>query len=195
VLAARRLQIDPTPPGLVSGRTLRERFKYIWARYVREDHFRTNALQCSICAAPARREKLDGHEVYSYPDPSTVQLVAVDFLCKYCHDAIHMQRSRALTVTGRGSADYVPAVEDHYCRINGGLSCAELESDYRASVEEMNRLRDFYRVGPPSIHYGPFQDRVEAALARCAGRDDEDDDEDFEMFPDHECPWDIGMGR
>jgi hypothetical protein len=46
----------------------------------------------------------------------------------------------------------------------------------------------------PNEVFGPYQSSADATLKRAPTRPpaDNDDDGDFEMYPDHECPWDVG---
>jgi hypothetical protein len=60
-------------------------------------------------------------------------------------------------------------------------------------------IREFYggAAASPDIDYGDYRDGVEKTLERKRQRsadldEDDDGDGDFEMFPDHECSWDIG---
>ncbi len=46
----------------------------------------------------------------------------------------------------------------------------------------------------PKLDFGEYQVGVDETLKRKRTRlsADDEDDSDFEMFPDHECPWDMG---
>jgi hypothetical protein len=187
----RRLAFDPTPAGLVGDSSLRKAFKNEWA-HIRKQHFKEEGLACGVCNTVETAERLiHGHEVYSFPDPDTVKLERVLFVCTRCHDAIHLERTRA-----RCQRPYVQLIEDHYCNINGGLTRAELQQDYGATLQRSFAIREFY-CGPaaqPKIDYGAYQTRVDETLRRRRNRPStaDDDDSNFDPFPDHECPWDIG---
>jgi hypothetical protein len=190
----RLLWIDPTPAGLITMKSLRRNFKSEWAR-IRKRRFAGGNFICEVCGKDCKnRSGLDGHEVYSYPSPQMVRLDRILFLCRLCHDATHLERTR-----GKCGPDYVQEVEAHYCRVNGGISLAELRADFNAAQSKGFDLKDFYG-GPaasPNVDYGDYKAAVELCLSRrrkyrAELDDDDDDDGDFEMYPDHECPWDIG---
>ena len=187
----RRLAFDPTPAGLVGDHSLRKAFKNEWAR-IRKQHFKEKGLSCEICNTVETAERLiHGHEVYSFPDSDTITLERVLFICTRCHDAIHLERTRAWC-----QRPYVKLVEDHYCNINGGLTEAELQQYYGATLQRSFAIREFY-CGPtaqPRVDYGAYQTRVDETLRRRRNRPSvaDDDDSNFDPFPDHECPWDIG---
>jgi hypothetical protein len=108
-LLPRALAFDPTPAGLLNGRTFRERCKREWKK-LRERRFATGSPVCEICGEDQRASRLlDGHEIYSYPNRRTIRLERVCFICKLCHRAIHLERLRRFA-----SIDYVVAVERHY---------------------------------------------------------------------------------
>src|SRR3979411_1224351 len=89
----RLLAFDPTPAGLVTEPLLKS-FGGLWAR-LRREHFAKGDLSCEICPAVETKARLiNAHEVYSFPNPDTVRLERVAFLCTRCHDAIHFERTR-----------------------------------------------------------------------------------------------------
>ena len=180
--------------------SLRKSFKGLWAR-LRKEHFAAGDLSCEICQAVETKSSLiQGHEVYSFPNPRTVQLEGIQFLCTRCHDVIHFERSRRWC-----QAPYLRTLAEHYCSVNGGISQAEFQQDITDTSNKMLGIRKFYG-GPnarPSLEYGPYQDRADQSSKRKAKwLEDEEadwledwDDDGFEMFPDHECPEDIAMLR
>ncbi len=163
----RRLAFDPTPAGLVGDRSLRKAFKNEWAR-IRKQHFTEKGLACELCKTVETAERLiHGHEVYSFPDSDTVKLERVLFICTRCHDAIHLERTRA-----RCQRPYVQLIEDHYCNVNRGLTEAELQEDYGATLQRGLAIREFY-CGPtaqPKLDYGAYQTRVDETLRRRRNR-------------------------
>jgi len=192
---ARILAFDPTPAGLITpAKSLRLAFKYQW-KLIRQRHFKDGDLSCQICpAVVAEARHIHAHEVYSFPNPQIVHLDRIIFICTDCHDAIHLERTR-----GRCKKPYIQKLEEHYCRVNGGLSAADLKKDFADAQQQGFALREFYggAAASPDIDYGDYGDGVEQTLERkrlrSAVRDDvANDDSDFEMFPDHECPWDVG---
>jgi hypothetical protein len=187
----RLLAFDPTPAGLIGDRSLRKAFKNEWAR-IRKQHFKEKGLACELCKTVETAERLiHGHEVYSFPDPDTVKLERVLFICTRCHDVIHLERARAWC-----QRPYVQLIEDHYCNVNGGLTETELQQDYGATLQRSFAIREFYygAAAKPKVDYGAYQTRVDESLRRRRNRPStaDDDDSNFDPFPDHECPWDVG---
>lgn len=107
--ASRLLSFDPTPAGLVGNRNLRLAFKSEWAR-IRNRHFIEDDVRCVLCGAERDdRTEIESHEVYSFPSVDVVYLERVIFICKQCHHAIHLERTR-----WRCGPVYVAEVEAHY---------------------------------------------------------------------------------
>lgn len=194
----RLLAFDPTPAGLVT-KSLRKEFKYLWS-CIRKEHFKENDLSCEICKTVESENRLiHGHEVYSFSNSSYVKLEKVAFLCTKCHDTIHFERTR-----NHCQEPYLRKLVEHYCLVNGGLSESDFDQDYTDTFHKMRKIRDNYG-GPgssPDLDYGPFKEKVDIAVARRKKRAiqnqdkiDDDDYDDFEMFPDHECQHDIKMGK
>jgi hypothetical protein len=189
--APRLLEFDSTPAGLVSDRSLRLAFKNEWAR-IRARHFKENAAACMLCHAVQPPPKIDAHEIYSFPSPQLVRLERLLFVCKHCHDAIHLERTRVHCSPG-----YIRFVEEHYCKMNG-ISESDRDFDYKHTIQLSFAIREFYggAGATPALDFGQYQCGVDATLTRRRKpREDEDDDGGFEMYPDHECPWDVGRAR
>jgi hypothetical protein len=185
----RILSLDPTPAGLVGARSLRKAFKTEWAR-IRARHFKENGLSCALCkAVETERRLIHAHEMYSFPSPDIVQLERILFVCTRCHDAIHLERTRS-----RCGPTYVGDLEEHYCRVNGGISLDDLKKDRSEAARRSFSIREFYGGGnaAPKMDFGEYQVGVDETLKRKRKREIDDDDIDFEMFPDHECPSDVG---
>jgi hypothetical protein len=189
----RILAFDPTPAGLITpAKSLRLAFKYQW-KLIRQRHFKDGDLGCEICPAVAAEARhIHAHEVYSFPNAQIVHLDRIIFICTDCHDTIHLERTR-----GRSEKPYIQKLEEHYCRVNGGLSAADLKKDFAEAQRRGFALREFYggSATSPDIDYGAYRDGVEQTLARKRQQSadlDDDYDGDFEIFPDHECPWDVG---
>lgn len=186
----RVLALDITPPGLVGDRSFRRRYKNQWAK-VRTRRFASGDFKCECCGDDrGQASRLDGHEVYSFPDAETVRLERVWFLCRLCHDAVHLERTRS-----RCGPQYLGEVEAHYRKVNGGLSEDDLALDFAAAIRAGRVLWDQYG-GPaatPMVDYGPLQQLADASEVRRHRREGEyeEDDADFEMLPDHECWWDL----
>jgi hypothetical protein len=159
-------------------------------------HFAKGDLSCEICSTIETEARLiHGHEVYSFPDPETVRLERIAFLCTRCHDAIHFERTRKYC-----QAPYLGTVTEHYCQVNGGLTEEEFRQDVVDASNKMLSIRKFYG-GPaarPRMDYGPFRDLAGQSLKQ---KEDwladrlEDYDGETEMLPDHECPWATAMWR
>lgn len=186
----RLLAFDPTPAGLVGNRSLRLAYKNEWAR-IRARHFKENDFSCELCKKVETEARLiHAHEVYSFPDPDIVRLERILFVCTRCHDAIHLERTRH-----RCGLPYVRVIEEHYCKING-VTKDDLIADYGHAIQRGFAIREFYggAGATPKIDFGSYQSGVDATLKRKRTRSpaDEDDDSGFEMYPDHECPWDMG---
>jgi len=184
--APRLLAFDPTPAGLVGNRSLRLAFKNEWAR-IRAGHFKENDSVCMLCSAAKPPKNIDAHEIYSFPNPETVCLERLLFVCKNCHDIIHLERSSA-----HCSSEYIHFFEEHYCSING-ISESDRIANYKHTMQHSFAIREFYHGGEatPNLDFGQYQSGIDATLKR-KRKAPEDDDEDFETFPDHECPWDMG---
>jgi hypothetical protein len=180
------LAFDPTPAGLVGNRTLRLAFKGEWAR-IRNRHFKENDVRCALCKAERdNRTEIESHEVYSFPSANVVRLERILFICKQCHHAIHLERTR-----WRCGPAYVAEVEAHYCRVNGNLSRDVMERDFADCIQRGKEISRLY--GPrarPQIDFGEYQAGANESAKR--KREVDDDDSEFEMYPDHECPWDVG---
>ena len=156
----RILAFDPTPAGLVTA-PLRTAFKYLW-KCMRDERFNGGDFRCEICQSVEVAARLiHGHEVYSFPDEHVIQLDRIIFICYRCHDAIHLERTR-----GRASEVYIEEIENHYCRVNGGLSRKELARDYGACFGKMLSIREFYggSEAQTRLNYGPYQKRVDRIL-------------------------------
>jgi hypothetical protein len=185
------LSFDQTPAGLI-GAPLRVAFKNLWSQ-LRQERFKDGNISCDICKMiETKKELIDAHEVYSFPDPNTIHLDRLLFVCRPCHYAIHFDRT-----TRRCDSDYVDEIKEHYMSVNGGLSEEEFDRDFDHSQRRSRGLRDYYRetLRSVSLNFGPYQSRVDALLKKRELRSKQladDDDSDFEMYPDHECPWDIG---
>jgi hypothetical protein len=186
----RALEFDPTPAGLVS-RPLRTSYKSIWAG-IRRGLLKEHGAVCSVCKHVAEQERhIHCHEVYSFPD-EVVRLEQVDLLCWRCHDAVHFERTNA-----RCQSKYADEIATHYCGVNG-ITKEEFERDLDVTFRRMLEIRESYggAGAAPTIDYGPYQSAVDQYLAKKTERQvDEDDFEDFEMLPDHECPEDTAMWR
>lgn len=66
-----------------------------------------------------------------------------------------------------------------------------MERDFTDCLQRSKEISHLY--GPmawPRIDFGDYQARADETTKR--KREADDDDSDFEMYPDHECPWDIG---
>lgn len=184
----RLLAFDPTPAGLIGDRSLRKAYKNEWGR-IRARHFKENDLSCALCRAMETEPRLiHAHEVYSFPNPDTVRLERILFVCTRCHDAIHLQRTRS-----RCGSPYIQVIEEHYCKVNG-ISEDALIADFKRMVQRSCAILEFYgnAGATPKIDFGSYQSGVDATLKRKRPRVSDDDDADFEMYPDHECPWDMG---
>jgi hypothetical protein len=186
----RKLAFDPTPIGLVGERSLRKRYKNEWAR-IRNRRFAQTSLDCDICGKTRpTRAMLDAHEVYSYSTPQIVRLERIVFICKHCHEAIHLERTRH-----RSGKKWIAEVEAHYCTVNG-ITQEILQTDYHQMLARSRELSKLYGglAAKPALDYGAYQ----AAADLCDKRrrikkvDEDDDAADFEMYPDHECPDDLG---
>ncbi|HEY0302659.1 MAG TPA: hypothetical protein VGC36_15035 [Rhizomicrobium sp.] len=179
----RKLAFDPTPES--STASLRKRYKSMWGR-IRDRHFIDNNFLCDICCNDrGRRDWLDAHEVYSFLQPDRIRLDRIIFVCKLCHEAIHLERTRRAA-----RKKWVAEVEAHYCKVNE-ITSKELEHDFRVVMKRTNELRTLYSRKSPRMDYGDYQ--AEADLCERRKRKKRDDDsDDSEMYPDHECPWDVG---
>ena len=163
----RLLAFDPTPAGLIGDRSLRLAFKGEWAR-IRQRHFKEHGLDCEICGVVETEQRLiHAHEVYSYPCTDTVNLERILFICTRCHDAIHLERTRV-----RCQRPYIEVLEQHYCKVNGGISLEDLQADCRATVKQGFALREFYggAAAKPKIDFGAYQAGVNETLRRRSKR-------------------------
>lgn len=179
----RKLAFDPTPEMLV--RPLRLAYKGEWAR-IRDRRFEQGGLSCEICGTEQpNRECLDAHEVHDFSRPGVARLVTIQFICRLCHYAIHLERTRRVV-----TKEHLIAVEAHYCKVNE-ITSAQLEEDFATSMKESAAIRHVFsgRLWPV-MDYGDYQAGADASEKR--KRTDLEDDSDFEMYPDHECPWDVG---
>jgi hypothetical protein len=189
---ARLLEFDPTPAGLVT-RPLNKTYKSVWLS-LRTALLKEHGAVCQICkhVAEAKRH-IKCHEVYIFPDKKVVRLERVALLCWRCHDAVHFER----TVHRCGQA-YIDEIAAHYCTVNGGITKRAFDEDAERTFRCMLAIRSSYG-GPgaaPPIDYGPYQIHVDEYLKRKWQRlENDDEDEEYEMLPDHECPWDTAMWR
>jgi hypothetical protein len=168
-------------------RSLRKAVKNEWAR-IRARHFKENGISCAVCGkVETERRLIHGHEVYSFPSPDSVRLDRILYICTRCHDAIHLERTRR-----RCGPAYVGVIEEHYCKVNGGISLDELKKDYSDTVRRSFAIREFCggSEATPKLDFGEYQAGVDETLKR--KHEINEDDSDFEMYPDHECPWDVG---
>ena len=179
----RKLSFDATPESLV--RPLRRAYPSEWAR-IRDRRAELGDLACEICKTEQpTRKKLPAHEVHDFNCPGVAKLEKIVFICQLCHDAIHLERTRRV-----GKKEYVSAVEAKYCEVNS-VSLAQLEQDFAAVMEVSAAIRKAYRGrAKPAMDYGDYQAGADASEKR--KRTDIGDDSDFEMYPDHECAWDVG---
>lgn len=179
----RKLTFDPTPE--TSATSLRQRYKGMWAR-IRTRRFENNNFLCDICGSDrGRREWLDAHEVYSFPKPGLIRLDRILFICKLCHEAIHLERTRHTA-----GKKWLAEVEVHYCKVNR-VTAEELEHDFRDMMKQTNELRARYSGKSPHMDYGDYQAEADLCESR-KRKNDDDNSDDSETCPDHECPWDIG---
>jgi hypothetical protein len=158
----RLLAFDSTPAGLIT-KSLRKPFGGVWGR-LRREHFANGGLSCEVCLAVETEARLiHGHEVHSFPNPETVRLERVAFLCTRCHDAIHFERTLKYC-----RAPYLRTISDHYCKNNGGLSEQKFRQDYNDTFNKMLSIRKFYggSKARPAIDYGPFTELVEKSMQR-----------------------------
>ncbi len=180
----RRLSFDPTPAGLVT-QPLNKSYKSIWAS-LRRKLLKQHGAVCQVCKHVAEVQRhIHCHEVYAYPNRKTIRLTRVILLCWRCHDAVHFERTLY-----RCGQKYIGEIAAHYRAVNGDLSEQEFRDDLERAMHKMLAIRQSYG-GPaatPAIDYGPYANLVDAYHCRRG-----DDDYGFEMFPDHECPWDIAM--
>lgn len=179
----RILCFDSTPEASVT--SLRKRHKGMWAR-IRDRRFKDQSFLCDICRSDrGRRDWLDAHEVYSFPQPGVIRLERIVFICKHCHEAIHLER------TSRNVGEkWLEEVKSHYCAVND-VTREELEADYRQAMKRTNELRNIYTGKNPRMDYGEYQAEADLCESRKRREPNNEVDED-EMYPDHECPWDVG---
>lgn len=161
---------------------MRRAFKYQW-KLIRARHFAENSANCMLCHATAPIPKIDAHEIYSFPNAEVVKLERVLFVCKYCHDTIHLERTYV-----HCSHEYIRFIEQRYCEINS-VSETELIMDYRATIQKSAEIRKLYggSEAKPKVEFGRYQDMLDNALKRKSPRASCDEDEDDDPFPDHEC--------
>jgi hypothetical protein len=158
----RRLAFDPTPES--TALPLRLKYKYLW-KLIRDDRFKTADYRCEICGSDrGKREWLDGHEVYSFPEPKVIRLERVIFICKHCHDATHLERTRL--VSGK---QWTAEVEAHYCRMNG-IPAGELKSDYVSYCTARSVLLKTHPKYECVMDYGPWKAKCEEIDARWKAR-------------------------
>jgi hypothetical protein len=178
----RKLAFDPTPEFF--SRTLRKRYKGFWKR-IRDRRFKNGGFLCDICRSDReRRDRLDAHEMYAFPRPGVVKLEKIVFICKSCHDAIHLERTRR-----EAGHKWIAEVEAHYCSVNG-ITAEELAQDFHKMMLQSKELRILYGTRKPRMDYGEYQ--AEADLCESRKQSNKEEDADFEQYPDHECPWDVG---
>lgn len=194
---ARLLEFDPTPAGLVT-RPLNKAYKSVWAS-LRKTLLKEHGAVCQVCKHVVEAQRhIHCHEVYAFPNHKVVRLERVVLLCWQCHDATHFERTRQ-----RCGQKYVNEIAVHYRTVNGGLSETAFKRDLEKTFRRMLAIRKSYG-GPgaaPPLDYRPYQSLVDAFMERKTTRDtarvteDDDGDGEFEMFPDHEFPYDTGMWR
>jgi hypothetical protein len=183
----RKLALDPTPAGLIAGRSISDMWDQEMAR-IRKRHFAHAGLICQFCdEAQSEPKRIHGHEVWEFPNKYLVRLKEIVFICDSCHDAVHLERTSYVCGSARAQR-----AKDRYCRINK-ITAKGLEADFKVMIFRSKELRVLYGLGTtplPAIHYGPYQTAIDACEKR--KRTGVEDDSDFEMYPDHECPWDVG---
>jgi hypothetical protein len=65
-----------------------------------------------------------------------------------------------------------------------------MEQDFVACLRRSGEILRLYGPKPmPRFDFGDYQAGADETSKR---KHDDDDDGDFEMYPDHECPWDVG---
>ncbi len=182
-MKTRTLAFDPTPERLA--RPLRRQYKGEWKR-IRDRRFTQGGLACELCGVEQPgRETLDAHEVYDLSRPGVIRLAKIQFLCLLCHSATHLERTRHKAQ----SKEWISAVEAHYCKVND-VSREQLERDFAAMMERSAAIKKSYAgKAKPVMDYGEYQAGADASEKR---KRSDDDDGGFEMYPDHECPWDVG---
>ena len=188
----RLLELDTTPAGLVT-RPLSKAYKSVWAS-LRKALLKEHGAACQVCKHVAEAQRhIHCHEVYAFPNNTVVRLERVELLCWRCHDATHFERTKRWC-----GKEYVQEIASHYRAVNGDLSEKAFEGDLEKTFRRMLEIRKSYG-GPgaaPPIDYGSYQSRVDEFMARNPERETEDDDDvEFEMFPDHEFPNDMAMWR
>ncbi|HTZ70294.1 MAG TPA: hypothetical protein VMB71_06555 [Acetobacteraceae bacterium] len=187
----RLLEFDPTPAGLIA-HPLSKAYKSVWAS-LRKALLKEHGAVCQVCKHVAEAQRhIHCHEVYAFPNDKAVRLERVVLLCWRCHDATHLERTRR-----QCGEKYVQEIAAHYRAVDGGLSQKAFEQDLQKTFRRMQAIRKFYG-GPgatPPIDYGPYQGRINKFMARKPGETEGEDENDFEIFPDHEFPDDIAMWR
>jgi hypothetical protein len=204
----RILELDPTPAGLIT-RSICKAYKSVWTR-MRRELLRQHGAVCQVCGRVAEAARhIHCHEVYSFPNDKIVRLEQVVLLCWQCHDEVHFERTRHWC-----GQQYIDEIASHYRSVNGGLSERVFVQDVKRTFRRMLAIRKSYG-GPaatPQLDYGPYKGLVDRYHMRQRWREmdwyersdydndfkvfcDENDDGYYEMFPDHECPWDLAMLR
>lgn len=126
----RKLKIELIPDGCW-GYNIRTIFQpKVWNLIKAKIKKRANG-RCEICGKPT--DKLEAHESWEYlvfNDKKTgvVKLKKISAVCKDCHSAIHIERTRL-------KGDIVKA-EDHYISVNG---CSF--ADYRKDLGQANLVQ------------------------------------------------------
>lgn len=180
-MSVRKLNFDTIPQGMV--RSLPKTHKSLWKK-IRDARFADSVFVCDVCEArKTTREEIDGHEMWDCR-PTEIVLIRVLFICKLCHDAIHLERLRGK----RSSPDYLRTVEAHYCEQNG-IAPDELKQDYAAMRKRNHEIFMLYKGVPPRMNYGPYDAEAKKAEGRKRAYDDT---APFEQYPNHEFPWDMG---
>lgn len=154
----RILAFDPTPES--TALALRVRYKYLW-KLIRDERFKTADYHCEICGSDrGKREWLDGHEVYSFDKPKVILLEKIVFICKHCHDAIHLERTRL--VSGK---EWVAEVEAHYCGVNG-ITSEEMKADYMAYCSQYSSIGKTHPKYECTMDYGNWTQKCAEINAR-----------------------------
>lgn len=154
----RALAFDPTPES--TALALRVRYKYLW-KLIRDERFKTEDYHCEICGSDrGKREWLDGHEVYSFDRPKVIRLEKVVFICKHCHDATHLERTRL--VSGK---EWAAEVEAHYCRVNG-INAEDMKADYAAYFTQHSSLLKTHPKYECTMDYGDWAEKCAEIDAR-----------------------------
>lgn len=166
LMPERKLQMDPTPPGLFV--PLRKQYPSIWVA-IRKQILKDRGAICQICGHIGEQpQHIECHEIYSYPSTLKVLLERVILLCWRCHAAVHFERSEALR-----RERSLPDIIAHYKLVNGNLSDASFQADRENLFQITKKIQDFYG-GPHvsvDVDYGPYQILVEKYEAKKPSRE------------------------